>query len=491
MGTPVYAQLMPVRQRQQWLFALRTTILGLLASSLAGMALGLGRWLAGWSFSPWFAAGLLAAGPVGGIVVGLAWRRAWHAAAAAVDAHYRLKDRTATALAFLAKPDKPALYELQINDAVQHLAAVEPRQVVPLRMPRTLPYALALLVVAVALITWPAGPQTLEAAPVAPLAGIVETAETIEEDIKAFEELARQEKDPDLEKLIQELKEKVEEMKQPGVDSREALAKLSEMQAALEAQQTQYNVAMVDAQLKAVGEAMSLAQSLENAGKALVEGKFQKATEELAKLEEPELERKEAKAVEEKLKKAAAEIGEAGFGALSEAASEMSEGLQGASGKFKEGTRKLATQVSKHERRKKINDLLCKECNSLAECKCKCEANSLAKGLKPVKSLSPSNSFGMSTSGNVAGEKTDSAGKTNLEQITGQATDGPSEVETTHSVEGRQAATRGYRDTYQKYRKLSESVLDTEPIPLGHRQTIRRYFELIRPQSDESKPAAE
>jgi hypothetical protein len=29
---------------------------------------------------------------------------------------------------------------------------------------------------------------------------------------------------------------------------------------------------------------------------------------------------------------------------------------------------------------------------------------------------------------------------------------------------------------------MSEAVLDSEPIPLGHRQTIRRYFELIRPQ---------
>ena len=32
-----------------------------------------------------------------------------------------------------------------------------------------------------------------------------------------------------------------------------------------------------------------------------------------------------------------------------------------------------------------------------------------------------------------------------------------------------------------------ERALDSEPIPLGHRQTIRRYFELIRPQNDEGK----
>jgi hypothetical protein len=32
---------------------------------------------------------------------------------------------------------------------------------------------------------------------------------------------------------------------------------------------------------------------------------------------------------------------------------------------------------------------------------------------------------------------------------------------------------------------MSEAVLDSEPIPLGHRQTIRRYFELIRPQNSD------
>ena len=31
-----------------------------------------------------------------------------------------------------------------------------------------------------------------------------------------------------------------------------------------------------------------------------------------------------------------------------------------------------------------------------------------------------------------------------------------------------------------------EAALDSEPIPLGHRQTIRRYFELIRPQGAEA-----
>jgi len=36
---------------------------------------------------------------------------------------------------------------------------------------------------------------------------------------------------------------------------------------------------------------------------------------------------------------------------------------------------------------------------------------------------------------------------------------------------------------------MTEAALNSEPIPLGHRQTIRRYFELIRPQGDEAEKA--
>ena len=32
---------------------------------------------------------------------------------------------------------------------------------------------------------------------------------------------------------------------------------------------------------------------------------------------------------------------------------------------------------------------------------------------------------------------------------------------------------------------MSEAVLESEPIPLGQRQVIRRYFELIRPSQED------
>jgi len=52
------------------------------------------------------------------------------------------------------------------------------------------------------------------------------SADRAADELKALEEFAREEKDPEIEKLVSELKQAIEEMKEPGVDLREALAKL-------------------------------------------------------------------------------------------------------------------------------------------------------------------------------------------------------------------------------------------------------------------------
>ena len=95
----------------------------------------------------------------------------------------------------------------------------------------------------------------------------------------------------------------------------------------------------------------------------------------------------------------------------------------------------------------------------------------------------------MGTDGDLPGEQTKLDGRRNLERITGQQGEGDSEIETTHSPEGKQAAAREYREVYDKYHKMSEAVLESEPLPLAHRQTIRKYFELIRPQNSELEAA--
>lgn len=489
----IYRELQPVRRRQQGLLVTRAAVAGLLVSSLAGVGLGIWRWVTGAIVTPAMIVALLAAGPLLGALVGVVRQLGWQTPAHAVDRHYALKDRSATALDFLARSERSPLHELQVRDAEEHLAAVAAGEVVPPRLPRLLPFACASLAVAIAILALPLSSKRVSAGPTPPLPAVVAEAESVAEDLKQLDELAKQERNPELEKLLEQLKHKVEEMKQPGVDAREALAKLSEMQQTIAAYQAQYNVGLVDAQLGSLGEALTPAESLEAAGKALMDAKFDKAAEKLEQLEEPPLDRKEAKAVEEKLKQVAQAMGDVGLGQMGAAATEMAEGIKGGhKGKFLKATKELARLVRGHKGKRKLKEILDAELEALEEGKNRANDPNVTYRIRmPQKSKTPSQDWGAEISGSVYGNKTNLKTNRETKEITGNPGDGPSEMETTHSPEGRQTSARGYREAYQKYRKMSEAVLNSEPIPLSHRQTIRKYFELIRPQNLDGDEAGE
>src|SRR5262249_29419292 len=103
-----------------------------------------------------------------------------------------------------------------------------------------------------------------------------------------------------LKELFEKLTQKFEEINQSGIDEKEALAKLSEMEADRQSMANQLNVAALDGQLSNLGAALAASQAFEGAGKALQEGKLEKAAKELEKLEDVKLTPKEAKALEEK-----------------------------------------------------------------------------------------------------------------------------------------------------------------------------------------------
>jgi hypothetical protein len=482
MGKAIQLRLDPVRRRQQQLRALTCAAGGLFASAVALVICVLVRWLAGWQPPAILLFALATMGPAIGYIAGALWRHDWRDAALAVDAHYGLKDRILTALDFLARPHATRVHRLAVDDALEHLDRVDARQVIPSDTPRILPCAVVSLAAAVLLVIFTA-PKQLSASPTQPLDVIVASADRAADELKSLEEFAREEQDPEIEKLVTELKQAIEEMKQPGVDLREALAKLSQMQSVLEQQQSKYNVGQVDAQLQAVGEALALAEAMAEAGKALSSNQLDKAAEELEKLELPKLDRQTEKAIKEKLDALARQMQDSGSSSLSAAAGDISKGLGGDGTRFKQGLKRLAKDARNQSKRKKLTNLLKKQCDCLGECKgdCECECNggySKAKG---------GSNWGRGASGNELAEKTPQIGGKYETRLTGRQSDeGEIEIETTHSPEGKQQAQRDYKATYDKYRKISEAVLDSEPIPLGHRQTIRRYFEAIRPTQAET-----
>jgi uncharacterized protein YoxC len=261
------------------------------------------------------------------------------------------------------------------------------------------------------------------------------------------------------------------------------------MMAEVQAMANQLNVAALEGQLSSLGTALAASAAFEGAGKALQEGKLEKAAKELEKLDEVKLTPRETQALVEKLEQLRKQMGDAGQGALGDAVAELAESLKGGNGKVGNAAKNLARKINNAVKRKKQNDLLTQLNEDFKDAKCQCQANGGLKIKQPSKSDNPSSNWGRAVSGNVDGEKTKLNGNRNELQLTGTpGAEGDSDVETTATPEARQRAAREYRERFEKFRKESETVIEGEPIPLGHRQMVKRYFELIRPSNADAPP---
>jgi hypothetical protein len=471
------------RQQTQWLW--QTISVGMVAGGVIGCGLAVARVLGAEFLSVAWIALAVAGCPAIGLAYGSATARRSRDAAVAIDRQYRLQDRIATALAFVRQPEpRSPLHQLQIDDAEARVAQLDPVHVAPVRMPSACGWGLALSATAFLLAFVSAPREELKAA-VAANQVVVRQAVRVAEGLEELERFNQEIDDPAIEQLLEELAAKIEELKQPGVDPKEALAKLSEMEAALQETQEQLADPGTEAALQAIGEALALAEPFQAAGQAMSQGDMEQAAEELAKLDLPELDRQTERAVTEKLDQAQQNCSQAAQRRLREATAQVCSGLvQGDRSKFKEGVEGLAGECKKQGRRKKLRDLLRRQCNCLCECKSECEgacqseAESKAKG---------GNKWGLARSGNEPGDSTPNLKTGPQLQVTGVESEGGDvDVQTMSSPEEQQQARRQYQQKLERYEQISESVLQSEPIPLGHRQTIRRYFELIRPQNAET-----
>lgn len=157
MESQLHAILAPVRKRLDAQTTMKHAARGLLAGAAVAVVVAPLRWWLPFGV----VAGLMIAAVVLGLVVGL-WlamlrKSDWHAAAAAVDAHYGLQDRTVTALAFLARTSRSPMEDMQIAEALRRLAGIDPRQVVRSRFRREFLGAAGLTIVAAAVAALPLG----------------------------------------------------------------------------------------------------------------------------------------------------------------------------------------------------------------------------------------------------------------------------------------------------------------------------------------------
>jgi hypothetical protein len=147
----------------------------------------------------------------------------------------------------------------------------------------------------------------------------------------------------------------------------------------------------------------------------------------------------------------------------------------------------LANEVEKYGVRKGIGKELAKQQMMLGILKADNEPGNMSGGKGIAKSKTESQNWGSGAAGDPnSGQATDLQGQRQQQMLTGTLSEeGDSITETVDSQEMTAAqSVRQYREQYQQYQKLSEAVLESEPIPLGQRQIIRRYFESIRPVSE-------
>ena len=473
-----------VRQRQQRQWVWQCVSKGLVFGGLVGCVLAIARAISDGQVPLLWIAASVVAGPLLGWLWSLVTYRNEAMAATQIDQCCNLKDRIATALSFSKKKKSDVLHQLQIEDANEKAASVDAVQVAPIKTPVAwIPgIGLAMLAIIMGIVTTPV--ESVVAAPVVNSV-IAEQASKAEAALEELKDFSKEEIDPELEEIIKELSGTIAELKKPGVDPKEALAKFSEMEAALKQKQDQLDSMSSEQALREVGAAIALAHPMQAAGEALANGKFDKAAEELEKMEMPELDRKTEKAVQGKL----AEFGEnedgKGGKKVREAIKKFSEGMRGGKrSKFREGVEGLAGESKKQGRRKRLKDLLKKQCRCLGDCKGECEGECESAGESNKKG---GNNWGLGRSTNEPGDKTSKLKSGPQMNIKGQESDsGEVDVETIESAEQKQEAVREYRKQAKKYEQMSESVLSEEAIPLGHRQTIRRYFEMIRPSGAET-----
>ena len=475
------------RRQRQWVWQCVST--ALLVSGAVGCLLAIARVLAVDAMSISGILAVVLAGPMLGLAYAFLRPRRVNDAAAVIDDTCGLKDRVGSAMNFLTKEDNSLVHQLQIEDAQSRIDSIPLERVAPIAAPRHFGLGIGLACLA-GMIAFYAGEFNPAQAAAVPNAVVVTQASRITDSLEELKQFNQEDLDPDVEKLLKELAEQIEELKQAETDPKEALAKLSEMEAALLEQQDKLNEQDTDAVLQDVGKALALEESLAAAGAAMAESKLAEAAEELEKAELPKLDRKTEKAMQEKLDQAQQNAGSGAQRKLKEAIAAMSQGMtSGDRSKFREGANGLASQCRKQGRRKKLSDLLRKQCKCLGECKSECECECKSKSDCKKKGGSKA---GAGSSGNQPGDKTGLLKSGQKLQLKGQeSASGDVDVETIKSNEQQQEAVRKYREKSESYEQLTESVLSSEPIPLGHRQTIRRYFEMIRPQAGETEEVIE
>ena len=413
------------------------------------------------------------------------------AAARLIDRHYLLKDRILTSIALIRRNDRTPMEQLQIDDTAELLPIIQPQAVYPIRLPKMFWFSFGVIAVDLATFVFihsnffPFAENTEQVIQLLP----AEDAALMEEVVATTEKLVQQHTgEPSLQKLSEQLEMLWNNFDLSTQDIKESLATLSEMEEAFQTTIDALQLETMEESLQELAKTLELAEKTLPISRALEQGEFSQAASELKKLDAEMLEslsEPERRAIAEQMQTIANNAEKRNQTVLKDAAQKISDALENSEGEqFQSATDELANEVEKHGVRQGIGKNLANQQMLLGMVKAESGQGNMSGGKGTEKSDEASQTWGSGSAGNPnAGKETDLQGKRLQETLTGTLGEqGDSINETIDSQE--MAASKSllpYREQYRQYQKISEAVLDLEPIPLGQRQVIRRYFESIHP----------
>ena len=316
-------------------------------------------------------------------------------------------------------------------------------------------------------------------------AGLTEEAAAIEEMLQDWDKAAEMTEDPDLKELLAELQPLREQL--PDMTEREMLLTLSKIENSLEA-------------LRDAAGRDSLEASAAELAAALRQKDFPKAARQAGE-EAEKLSRREAQipkgadqsATQQAMNTTARKLDASGRSAAASALRQISRGAEknDPSGMC-QGMKKLGECLAREASRQAAKRRLGLQLAQIGQCKGGLgQKEGLGAGLsllpKLSQSSSPGQGAGSETDPNRFGAPTRMEADRTGETLTGVLGEGESETETLSSdAPGGEAPRAGRSAQFAQYEKLSQQAIADENLPLAHRETIRKYFESIKPP-----PAAE
>lgn len=435
------------------------------------------------------------------VVAGLAWLGVLAAAwfrpvdqtrtVRVADAKFGLPDHTLTS-SELPSEDEAGWLRLQHGDTAARLRGMDWKRSWPVQWPRFSALAGIAAVLSAGLVGLRLTILAPEAPAVVEPAGLANEAAAVEELLKDWDRAAELTEDPELKNLLGELQPLREQL--ATMDEREMLLTLSKIENKLEALRDAAGKESLEASAADMAAAFESVDGMSAMAAALRQKNFDKAArlaeKESGKLSQPGAEiPKGANQASEQMSKAAQKLEKSGRAA---AASAMQQISQSAAKKDPAGMCKgmghLGECLSREASRQAARNRLGLQLAQIGQCK---GGMGKKEGMGAGLSLMPKLSLMKSPGGKGAGSETDldrfgdptqaEAGRTQ-ENLTGALGEGESETEALSSDSpGGEAPRAGKTAQFAHYEKLSQQAIADESLPLAYRETIKKYFEAIRP----------